>query len=178
MKKTLFISLVSVVFALSFLNEANASLRILDWAEQRCSFAISMNDVRGNLLCSRQSTLCLVEAINAAGTNNEISGCIATLLRTSDPLYSPPVPTELLDSASDVIVHGKCTTSSAIELLLLRPIHRAGGLSLLETFKYTSASTQNRQARIIVDKIGATNAITRIAALFGTSLSQGTRVSD
>lgn len=178
MRKISFMALLLAVSTLSFSNEAKASFKFPNWEEQRCSFAISMNDSSSRLLSSRQKVLCLVDAINAAGTSDEASGCIATLLNTSDPVYRPPIPAAMLNSANDVIAHGRCTTGSVIELLFSRPIDRAGGLPLLIVFKYTSAASYNRNTGIIVDKIGATNAVARSAALFGTILSRSSHVSD
>ncbi|MFV3408907.1 hypothetical protein ACNH6C_09895 [Bdellovibrio bacteriovorus] len=178
MRKTFFKALLFAVSELSFSNYAKASPKLSTWAEQRCSFAISMDDSSSRFLSSRQKVLCVVDAINAAGTSSEVTGCIATLLNTSDPVYNPPIPTVLINAAEDVISHGRCTTGTVIELLFSRPIDRAGGLPLLMVFKYTSAASHNRNTRIIVDKIGATNAVARSAALFGTILSQSSHVSD
>ena len=169
--KTFIIALISAVAAYSYSNDYRASTNLSTWAEQKCSFAISMRDSGSRLISSPQRVLCLIDAVNAAGTNEESSGCIATLLDSSEPAFRPPIPTALLNSANDVITQGRCTAATAIELLFSRLIDRAGGLPLLEAFKYTSAAHHNRDTRIIVDKIEATNVVVRIAAPFGTVLS-------
>lgn len=170
MKISSVLALPLAVTAFSFSNEALAKIKLPTWAEQKCSFAIVMRSSSNRLLSSSNRILCLVDAVNGAGTNDESSGCIATLLSESEPVYQPPIPPELLNSASDVIAKGRCTASAAIEILFTRPIYQVGGIPLLEAFKYTSAAHHNRNTQIIVDKIGATYVVTRFAATFGTIL--------
>ncbi|MFV8258258.1 hypothetical protein ACNQKP_10640 [Bdellovibrio bacteriovorus] len=170
MKTSSILALLLAVTAFLFSNETLAHNKLATWAEQKCTFAIEMRSSSNRLLSSNHSILCLVDAVNGAGSSEESSGCIATLLGNSEPAYRPPVPTELLTSADDVIAKGRCTSASVVDLLFSRPIYQAGGLPLLEAFKYTSAARHNRKTQIIVDKIGATNVVTRLAASLGTIL--------